>query len=81
MNDDELLSVVVPVHNTPVHIFEKCIESIFCQKYQMLDVVVIDDGSEEKFSKGYVSIACKYPRRVRLFKKAQGGYHLHVILD
>lgn len=79
MYGDELLTVVVPIYNTPLYVFEKCIESIFFQKYQMLDVGVIDDGSEEILSQEYEAIVCKFPNRIRLLKNS--GYHLHAISD
>ncbi|MBQ9658605.1 MAG: glycosyltransferase [Clostridia bacterium] len=48
------ISVIIPVYNSEKYI-EKCLNSIFEQKYENLEVIVINDGStdktEEKISK------------------------------
>lgn len=43
---DELLSVVIPVYNMEESI-ERCLMSILNSSYQNLDIIVIDDGSED----------------------------------
>lgn len=41
-----LVSVIVPVFNREAYI-SKCIESILCQSYEKLELIIIDDGSED----------------------------------
>lgn len=47
---NELLTVVVPVYNT-AHYLEKCINSIIFQKYNKLDIILINDGSTDESGK------------------------------
>ncbi|HEY9059399.1 MAG TPA: glycosyltransferase [Pseudobacteroides sp.] len=42
-----LLSVIVPVYNTEKHL-KKCIESILGQTYKQLELILVDDGSQDK---------------------------------
>lgn len=42
--ENELLTVIVPIYNTAQYL-SKCIESIICQQYKQLDVILFDDGS------------------------------------
>ena len=41
-----LVSIIVPVFNREAYI-SKCIESILCQTYEKLELIIIDDGSED----------------------------------
>lgn len=43
------LSIIVPVYKTQ-SILDKCIESIICQTYKDLQIILIDDGSPDKSS-------------------------------
>ncbi len=43
---DKLLSVIVPVYNAEKYL-ERCIDSILCQKYGNLEIIIIDDGSND----------------------------------
>lgn len=44
--EEELLSIVVPVYNMELYI-EKCIQSIQEQTYKNIEIIVVDDGSED----------------------------------
>lgn len=46
MNKKMKLSIIVPVYNGEKRI-EKCLQSIFQQTYQDIEVIVIDDGSKD----------------------------------
>lgn len=47
---NELISVIVPVHNGEAYL-EKCIESIAAQDYEELEILVINDGSTDATAK------------------------------
>lgn len=67
-----LVSIIIPVYNTPKDFFEKCIESIVCTKSPLYEIVVIDDGSKEDNSRYYKEYCSKYEQIV-YFKKPNGG--------
>ncbi len=46
MKNDMLISVIVPVYNTEKYLSE-CIESIVCQTYEKLEIILVDDGSTD----------------------------------
>ena len=50
-----LLSVIVPVYNTEDYL-ARCLESILCQTTRNLEILVVDDGSTDR----YPEIAEKY---------------------
>ena len=42
-----LISVIVPIYNVEKYI-RQCIESIICQTYSNLEIILVDDGSPDK---------------------------------
>lgn len=66
-----LVSVIVPIYNTE-RFLQKCLESIVCQTYPDLDIVLIDDGSTD----GCVLICDTYGKkddRIRVFHQENSG--------
>ena len=47
MENNPLVSVIVPVYNVEDYI-EECLESIINQRYQHLEIIVVEDGSTDK---------------------------------
>ena len=48
MND--LISVIVPVYNVQSYL-KRCLQSIQKQTYQLLEIIIIDDGSTDESGK------------------------------
>lgn len=46
VQNQPLVSVIVPVYNVELYI-EDCLESIIKQNYQMLQIIIVDDGSTD----------------------------------
>ena len=65
------ISVVVPVYNIEAYIGE-CIESIIAQSYKNLEIILVDDGSEDSSGKICDSYAGK-DSRIRVIHKENGG--------
>ena len=43
---DEKISIIIPVYKVENYL-EKCIDSILCQTYRNLEVILVDDGSPD----------------------------------
>ena len=44
---EPLISIIIPVYNSQDYL-ERCLESVFTQDYQRFEVLLIDDGSEDR---------------------------------
>ena len=71
MNSDNLISVIVPIFNSEKYL-DECINSIVCQTYANIEILLVDDGSEDSSK-----IICKKwedrDERVRLITQKNGG--------
>lgn len=54
---EELISVIVPIYNVEKYL-EKCIKSLLKQTYHNLEILLIDDGSED----GSLSVCQRYAK-------------------
>lgn len=66
-----MISVIVPVYKVE-NFLERCIESILCQSYTELEIILVDDGSPDNCGK----ICDKYARkdsRIKVIHKKNGG--------
>lgn len=66
-----MVSVIVPVYNTEKYL-RKCVESICNQTYQDLEIVLVDDGSQDGSSSICDELADK-DNRIKVIHKANGG--------
>ena len=44
--DEGLVSVIIPVYNVSRYV-RQCIDSVICQSYPNLEIIIIDDGSSD----------------------------------
>lgn len=65
------LSIIIPVYNTEKFIF-KCLDSIFQQDFEDLDVIAVNDGSTDKSEQILSNYAKKEPR-LRFFSQENQG--------
>ena len=66
-----LISVIIPIYNTEQYLSE-CIESILCQTYKNLEIILINDGSTDSSGKIADVYACKDSRIKVIHKKNEG---------
>lgn len=69
MND--LISVIIPVYNVEKYL-KKCVDSVINQKYQNLEIILVDDGSPDNCP----AICDEYKKkdkRIKVIHKANGG--------
>lgn len=63
---DKVISVIIPAYNAERYI-EQCLDSLYCQSYKNLEIIVVDDGSTDRTAE----IADKFP--VKLIKQNNQG--------
>lgn len=66
-----LISIIIPVYNVKAYV-GKCLDSIKRQKYENLDIIIVDDGSIDESGKICDEFA-KNEIRARVFHKKNGG--------
>ena len=65
------VSIIVPVYNCEKYI-KKCIESVISQSYKNWELILVDDGSEDKS----YSICMEYKNKdKRIIVLTQKNYH------
>ena len=45
-NTSPIISVIVPVYNTPAQFLNECIESVLVQDFHLFELILVDDGSD-----------------------------------
>lgn len=73
MKEDEktLVSVIVPVYNVSKYL-PKCIDSILAQKYNNIELILVDDGSTDNSYQICLSYATR-DSRIKVFSQKNGG--------
>jgi len=66
-----LISIIVPVYNIENYL-ERCVDSICRQTYTNLEIILVDDGSNDGSGKLCDQLAEK-DNRIRVFHKENGG--------
>ncbi len=70
-NNDKI-SIIVPIYNTPDVLLRKCVESILHQTYKNIELLLVDDGSKEDVAKNCDRIA-ESDRRIRVYHQENQG--------
>lgn len=66
----ELISIIIPVYNVEKYLAE-CVESVLHQSYENLEILLIDDGSDDH--SGEICEKYKYVDKVTVYHKKNGG--------
>lgn len=66
-----LISVIVPIYNVEKYLRE-CVDSILCQTYSNLEIILVDDGSPDKCP-GICDEYAKKDNRVKVIHQDNGG--------
>lgn len=67
-----MISIVIPVFNTPIERFKRCIDSILSNSYSDYQILIINDGSREDISSKYKELS-KIDNRIRYIKTVNQG--------
>lgn len=67
------VSVIIPVYNIADYV-SYCIESLVCQDYKNVEIIIVDDGSEDKSPQICDSLVKKYNNKdIKVIHKQNGG--------
>lgn len=66
-----MISVIVPIYNIEEYVGE-CIESILCQSYRELEIILVDDGSTDR-SGAICDAYAEKDSRIKVIHKRNGG--------
>ncbi len=66
-----LVSIIIPAYNIAPYISE-CIESIQCQTYRKIEIIVVDDGSADETGEVCERLAVK-DERIQVFHQENAG--------
>ena len=64
------LSIIVIAYNTPEQYLQKCIESIIKQTYSQIEIIIVDDGSENNISE---TIKKYNDNRIKIIRQENQG--------
>ena len=75
MEQNKILSIIIPTYNMEKYL-RKCLDSLIVsdEKMQMLEVLVINDGSRDSSSLIAHEYEAKYPLTIRVVDKENGNY-------
>ena len=71
-NSKPLISVILPVRNGNIKLFNRALSSVLGQSYTDFELLIIDDGSSESFARKLDDISSQ-DGRIRLFHTAPSG--------
>ena len=69
---EDLVSVIIPFYNEEFY-FDDCINSVLNQSYKNLEIIIINDGSDQVYSDQLNQLAEKFPKLIKVFHKKNGG--------
>lgn len=65
-----ILSVIIPIYNTPIDILKRCIDTISKIINIKYEIILVNDGSNEKLTRKYNELCNKY---IKVYNKKNGG--------
>lgn len=69
-----LLSIIVPVYNTPAELLRTCIESVLNQTYPCWELLLIDDCSSDAETQSALAGFTDVDSRVKVITRAENGH-------
>ena len=66
------ISVIVPVYNVQKYI-DNCLKSLVTQTIKDIEIIIVNDGSEDNSEKIIEKYVRKYPSKIKYFEKENGG--------
>lgn len=70
-----IISIIVPVYNTPIPFLHECIRSVIAQSYENLELVLVDDASSHETIRKVIEAYAKNDDRIK-FKFLKKNHHI-----
>lgn len=70
---EKLISIIIPTYNMEAYI-GKCLDSLLIGDINLVEILVINDGSKDRSSEIAHSYAERYPGSIRVIDKPNGNY-------
>ena len=67
------LSIIIPLYNTKEEYFRGCLDSLDCAHNDEVEIIVVDDGSNEECSNSTKKIIDGYNLNIHYYRKDNGG--------
>ena len=67
-----VVSTIIAVHNRPV-MLQQCVQSVLAQTYQNIEIVIVDDGSDDGTAEICDALATAHAPRVKLIHQRNAG--------
>lgn len=67
------LSIIIPVYNTELMFFERCLSSLEEASSEKFEVIIVDDGSDAAYLTELCAVVCRQEYDICLLTKANGG--------
>ena len=72
--DCQLISVIMPCYNAQAFV-EQAVQSVLEQKHVSVELIAVDDGSDDDSPRLLESLAAKYSQQIKFFtQENQGPY-------
>ena len=72
LNQEKLISVIIPFYNEKDY-FNECFISVINQTYKNLEIIIVNDGSDEHYKKKLENLQIKYSKKIRVFHQQNKG--------
>lgn len=72
MDARPLISVIIPVYNTPLPYLDRCVHSVFVQTYAEKEIILIDDGSKPALKHKLQELK-EQDKRIQLIQQTNQG--------
>jgi glycosyltransferase involved in cell wall biosynthesis len=66
-----MVSIIVPVYNVEKYL-KRCVESLICQTYKNVEIILVDDGSTDN-SSSICDFYAQMDARIKVIHKSNGG--------
>ena len=67
------LSIIIPTYNTLKIYFQKCLLSLLCEQQNEIEIIIVDDGSQEQYSGEIKKEIENSLLNIKYYKKKNGG--------